>query len=211
MLLEVLILKVALSDFFSKPAQLQIWIPALIHLARRLWEVQYIAGEEEAWASPAWASAASWEEGRAGSLAASTFSQASYLRPYIPKYYFSIPWLFKLVIIWSKFVAGHRTCIGQSCCMSIISERCVWLEFYAPVLAFILFFLGFFHVKVWLVRVNFIEIKEYLMQITVMRYLDCFVRIYYQRWKCYFMMEINFKMKTEKMWIVNTLIFPPLF
>lgn len=49
------------------------------------------------------------------------------------------------------------------------------------------------------------------MQRMVMRYLDCFVRIYYQRWKCYFMMEINFKIKTKKMWIVNTLIFPPLF
>lgn len=47
--------------------------------------------------------------------------------------------------------------------MSMInSERCMWLVFYTPVLAFILF-LGFFHIKIWVVRINFLEIKEYLL------------------------------------------------
>lgn len=66
----------------------------------------------------------------------------------------------------------------------------MWLVFYTPVLAFILF-LGFYHIKVWMARIHFcfLEIKEYLlchmMQVIVMRHLDSFVRMYYQRRKCY--------------------------
>jgi len=66
--------------------------------------------------------------------------------------------------------------------MSMInSEGFMWMVFYTPLLAFILF-LDFFHIKVWVVRIIFLEIKEYLlyhlMQIIAMRHLDNFVKIY---------------------------------